>query len=205
MKIIAVSDIVADWIYSPKIRFVLSDIDLVIGCGDLPTYYLEYIVSSLDIPLLHVHGNHSIPEPKGDRNVPSSSGSVDLHCRMVRYKGYTFAGIEGSLRYKNGPYLYSQTGMWLNVFRLVPDLLRNRFRFGNYLNVFITHAPPWGIHDQPDLTHQGIKAFRWLLATFQPDYHLHGHIHVYRPDMVTESNFGKTRVLNAYGYRRLEI
>ncbi len=205
MKIFAVSDVVEDWIYSPKLRQVVSDTDLVIGCGDLPPYYLDYIISSLDVPLFHVHGNHSIPETKGDHNTPSSSGLTDLHCKMIQYKGYTFAGVEGSLQYNNGSYQYSQTGMWLNVFRLVPALLKNRFTIGKYLNVFVTHAPPWGIHDQSDLTHQGIKAFRWLLTRFQPDYHLHGHIHVYRPDMVIESTFGKTRVMNAYGYRKLEI
>jgi len=205
MKIVAVSDIVVGWIYSPKIRMMLSDADLVIGCGDLPSYYLEYIISSLDSPLFHVYGNHSIPETRGDHNIPNSSGTVDLHCRMIAYKGYTFAGVEGSLRYNSGPYQYSQTEMWLNVIRLVPALLRNRYAYGRYLNVFVTHAPPWGIQDQSDLPHQGIKAFRWLLSVFQPDYHLHGHIHVYRPDMVTESNLGKTRILNVYGYRKIEI
>ena len=32
--------------------------DLVIGCGDLPFDYLEYLVSRLDVPLLYVPGNH---------------------------------------------------------------------------------------------------------------------------------------------------
>jgi Icc-related predicted phosphoesterase len=204
MKIVVVSDVVIDWIYSPEIRKLLSDTDLVIGCGDLPTYYLEYIISSLDVPLFHVHGNHSIPEPGGDHNIPNSTGCIDLHCRMLQFEGHSFAGVEGSLRYNNGAYQYSQLGMWVNVFKLVPALLRNRAKYGKYLDVFVTHAPAWGIQDQPDLPHQGIKAYRWLLTRFQPDYHLHGHIHVYRPDMVTESSFGKTRVINAYGYRKLE-
>jgi Icc-related predicted phosphoesterase len=203
MKILAVSDIVVDWIYSPRIRLILSDIDLAIGCGDLPSYYLDFIISSLDIPLFHINGNHSIPEERQfNRN---SNGSNDLHGKVMNYKGYLFAGIEGSLRYNNGIYQYSQIGMWLNVFELVPALLLNRVKYGRFLNVFVTHAPAWGIHDQSDLAHQGIKAFRWLLTKFQPDYHLHGHIHVYRPDMVTESEFGKTKVINAFGYRNIEI
>jgi Icc-related predicted phosphoesterase len=205
MKIVAVSDIVVDWIYGPKIRQLLSDSDLVIGCGDLPLYYLEYIISSLDVPLFHVHGNHSIPEAKGDHNIPNCTGCVDLHCRMVQFKGYTFAGVEGSLQYNSGVYQYSQFGMWMNVFRLAPALLKNRAKFGKYLDVFVTHAPAWGIQDQPDLPHQGIKAFRWILTRFQPDYHLHGHIHMYRPDMVKETCFGKTRVINTYGYRKIEV
>ncbi len=184
---------------------MLSDIDLVIGCGDLPAYYLEYIISSLDVPLFHVYGNHSLLETDEEHNLPNKSGSVNLHCRMIEFNNYTFAGVEGSVRYKSGAYQYSQTEMWLNVFRLVPALLRNWARYNKCLNVFVTHAPPWGIHDQSDLTHQGIKAFRWLLTMFRPDYHLHGHIHVYRPDTVTESIFGKTKVLNTYGCRKIEI
>ncbi len=205
MKILAVSDIVVDWIYSPKIRLMLADTDLVIGCGDLPQYYLEYIVSSLNVPVFHVYGNHSITETWGNHNELTTNGSVDLNCRVVRFKGYTFAGVEGSLRYNNGKFQYTQAEMWLNVFRIIPGLLINRLTHGKYLNVFVTHAPAWGIHDQPDKPHQGIKAFHWLVSHFQPDYHIHGHIHVYRPDMETDSVFGRTRVLNAYGYRPIEL
>jgi Icc-related predicted phosphoesterase len=203
MKILAVSDVVIDWIYSPRNRQLLSDIDLAIGCGDLPSYYLEFIISSLDIPMFHVNGNHSIPEEK--QSYRNSNGSTNLHCKVLNYTGYTFAGVEGSLKYKNGEYQYSQLGMWLNVFKLVPYLLINRVKYGRFLNVFVSHAPAWGINDQSDLAHQGIKAFRWLLTQFQPDYHLHGHIHIYRPDMIIESMFGKTRVINAFGYRRIEL
>ena len=31
---------------------------LILACGDLPYYYLEYIVGLLDVPLFYVHGNH---------------------------------------------------------------------------------------------------------------------------------------------------
>lgn len=202
MKLLAVSDVVVDWIYSPKIRMMLADTDLAIGCGDLPAYYLDFIVSTLDVPLFHVNGNHSIPE---DRKTNQHNGSLDLHCRVVEYHGITFAGVEGCLRYKEGPFQYTQAGMWLNVINLVPPLLMNKIKYGKYLNVFITHAPAWGIHDQPDLTHQGIKAFRWLINRFQPDYHIHGHVHIYRPDMVRESVFNKTKVINAYAYRKVEL
>jgi Icc-related predicted phosphoesterase len=205
MKILAVSDIVVDWIYNPKIRQLFSDIDLAIGCGDLPQNYLEFIVSTLDIPVFFVHGNHSQVDAQEIVNDRYSRGSVDIHCKMVRLKGYTFAGVEGCIRYKDGRFLYSQFDMWLNVFRLVPSLLLNRINLGHYLNVFVSHAPPWGIQDQSDYAHQGIKAFRWLLNRFQPEYHLHGHIHIYHPDTSVESQFGKTKVVNAFGYQKIEL
>jgi Icc-related predicted phosphoesterase len=203
MNILAVSDTVIDWIYSPKIRLVLSGADVAIGCGDLPIEYLEYIVSSLDIPLFYVHGNHSLPVSQ----VPEykAHGSVCIHGKIIQYQGHTFAGVEGSIRYNDGIYQYSQLGMWLNVIKLVPSLLTNKRKYGRFLDVFISHAPPWGIHDQSDLPHQGIKAFRWLIIKFQPEYHFHGHIHVYRPDTVTLTEFGKTKVINAYGYRQVNL
>jgi Icc-related predicted phosphoesterase len=91
--------------------------------------------------------------------------------------------------------------MWSHIVRLTPGLLWNKIRHGRFLDVFVSHAPPRGIHDQIDLPHQGIDAFRWLLRTFKPAYHFHGHIHVYRPDDVTETVFEQTRVINTYGYK----
>jgi Icc-related predicted phosphoesterase len=205
MKILAVSDVVVDWIYSPKLHSMASDVDLVISCGDLPNYYLEYISSSMDKPLFQVRGNHSIPPSRDSNTIFRGTGAIDIHRKVIRYSGFSFAGVEGSLLYNRGDYQYSQFGMWLNVFKIVPSLLLNKVKFGDYLNVLITHAPPWGIHDQPDLAHQGIKAFRWLIATFQPDFHVHGHIHVYRPDTVTETQIGKTIVLNVFRYKYLEL
>ncbi len=205
MNILAVSDKIVDWIYSPNIRLRLSGTDLAIGCGDLPLEYLEFIVSALDVPVYYVNGNHSLPDPKPRLGEIPSRGSIDLHRKVLSTKGYTFAGVEGSINYNNGVYQYSQVEMWLHVFHIVPALLNNRWRYRRYLHVFVTHAPAWGIHDQDDLPHQGIKAFRWLLSVFQPDYHLHGHIHIYRPGEVTETVFGRTRVINAYGYKQVVL
>jgi Icc-related predicted phosphoesterase len=91
--------------------------------------------------------------------------------------------------------------MWLNVVTLVPGLLRNRIAYNRCLDVFVTHAPPKGIHDQPDRPHQGIDAFRWLIRVFKPAYHFHGHIHVYRPDTATETIVDGTRVINTFSFR----
>jgi Icc-related predicted phosphoesterase len=77
--------------------------------------------------------------------------------------------------------------------------------YGRYLDLFVSHAPAWGIHDGPDFPHVGIKAFRWLIQTFKPQFHLHGHIHVYNPATVTETKLGNTTVLNTYGYKVIEV
>ena len=93
--------------------------------------------------------------------------------------------------------------MWTNVFSLVPALLRNKLLHGRYLDLFVSHAPPWQIHDQQDLPHNGIRAFRWLDKVFKPKIHLHGHIHVYRSDTVRETVYYNTKVINCYGYREI--
>jgi Icc-related predicted phosphoesterase len=207
MRILAVSDLESALIYSPQIAERFKDINLAIGCGDLPYYYLEYIISSLNIPLYFVRGNHASQVESGssgDRTEPW--GAVDLHQRLVRDdSGLLLAGIEGCIRYNNGDHQYTQAEMWSKVFALVPGLFLNRVRYGRYLDVFVTHAPPWKIHDLDDQPHQGIKAFNWLIKVFQPVYHLHGHIHIYRSDSLKETLVGPTRVINAYGYREVMV
>ena len=203
---LSLSDVKRSLIYGSQIRTQFADVDLVIGCGDLPYYYLEYVISMLDVPLLFVRGNH-------DKKIEHTeagpcfapAGAVDLHHRALSVNGLLFAGVEGSLKYSGGPFQYSQSDMWSHIFQLVPAMMINKARYGRYLDVFVSHAPPRGIHDKTDLPHQGIDAFRWLLRVFQPAYHFHGHIHVYRPNEITETRFERTRVINTYGYKMTEI
>lgn len=206
IKVLTLSDILIPFIYSPQIKQRFVGVDLSIVCGDLPYYYLEYIQSALNVPVYYVNGNHSAVK-ETTSHIPWSDpmGAVDLHRRVINHDGMLLAGIEGCGWYKEGPYQYSQNEMWVNVFNLLPKLFYNRMAHGRYLDVFVTHAPPWGIHDQQDLPHRGIKAFRWLIKVFKPSYHLHGHIHIYRPDTITETVFKETCVINTFGYRVLSI
>lgn len=206
MKVLAVSDIEVDMIYSPLITQRFKDVDLVIGCGDLPYYYLEYIISMLNRPLYFVRGNHA-PRFReegtgGDRTSPW--GGVDLHRKVTRDpSGLLMAGIEGSLNYNNGRFQYTQGEMWSMVLGMVPRLMLNRMLYGRYLDIFVTHAPPAGIHDKDDLPHRGIRAFRWFIEKFKPTYHLHGHIHIYQQYDITETQHESTRVINTYAYKTL--
>ncbi|MDT8898888.1 MAG: metallophosphoesterase family protein [Thermanaerothrix sp.] len=205
MNILAVSDVELGFIYDANIVNRFRHIDLVISCGDLPHYYLEFIISMLDRPLYYVEGNHVDKVELGTGRDPHAPwGAVNLHRRVVRTpEGLLLAGVEGCLQYNYGPHQYSQAEMWLMVLGLVPRLLLNHLFYGRYLDIFVSHAPPWKIHDLDDRPHRGIKAFRWLIETFQPAYHLHGHVHVYRNDIPTITRVGKTIVMNTYGYREI--
>jgi uncharacterized protein len=206
MRILAVSDVEVGMIYSHVIRERFRGVDLIISAGDLPYFYLEYMISMLDVPLYYVHGNHAnqVQETaSGPKTKPD--GGQNLHGRLVKEAGLLMTGVEGCLQYNYGPYQYSQFEMWMHVFSLVPGLFINKLRYGRYIDIFVTHAPPWHIHDQDDRPHQGIKAFVWFNRVFQPQYHLHGHIHVYRNNEITSTMCEKTNVLNVYGYREIEI
>jgi len=207
VKLLSISDRQFVFLKSPDVGGKFRDVDLVISCGDLPYYYIESLSDTLHKPLFFVRGNHD-PDKEyysgGIRTFPR--GCMDLHSRIIRWNNLIMAGIEGSLRYNNrGVYQYTQTEMWSLVIGLVPGMLINKILYGRYLDLFVTHAPPWGIHDKSNLTHQGIKAFRWLIKHFQPKYHLHGHIHVYHDDVQTETRLGDTQVINTYGFRETDL
>ncbi|MFL7812274.1 MAG: metallophosphoesterase [Anaerolineales bacterium] len=206
-KILAISDQIDPRVYSDSLKDRYGDVDLVISCGDLSYMYLEYVISTLNKPLYFVHGNHD-PEEELNLGQPRSypHGGLNLHLGIYRRHGLLLAGVEGSIQYnRRTPYQYSQAGFWSYVLRLVPGLLYNRLRYGRFLDVFVSHAPPHGFHEGSDWTHQGIKAFRWLLDTFQPTCHLHGHIHLYFPDQARESSLGRTRIINAFQSIVVEI
>lgn len=205
IKILSLSDESEALIYSPRLKVLFNDVNLVVGCGDLPYHYLDYVMCHLNKPLVFVQGNHVQYQGNVVASGSEVHGGVDVHCRVIREQQMLIAGVAGSLVYSQGPYQYTQTQMWLHVLHLVPRLLLNRVLYGRYLDLFVTHAPPWGIHDQPDLAHQGIKAFLWLDRQFQPSLHIHGHIHYYHPDTVVETRLGNTLVMNAFRYRRAEL
>ncbi len=206
LKVLAISDVVLESLYRAQIGERFGDVRLVIACGDVPYYYMEYIQTHLNVPLYYVRGNHSpVTEHTASGLKEGPWGGVDLHRRVVNHGGFLFAGVEGCLRYSQGPFQYSQTEMWYHVLRLVPNLLFNRLIHGRYLDVFVSHAPPWGIHDREDPTHQGIRAFRWLLKTFKPAYHFHGHIHLYRADEERFTQFEQTMVINSFGFIEVHL
>ena len=203
MNILAVSDVELGFIYSPVIKDKFADTDLIISCGDLPYSYLEFMISMLDVPLFYIHGNHANQveiTATGLKKKPE--GGLNLHRKTVRDNGLLLAGVEGCLQYNYGPF---QSEMWIHVFSLIPGLMRNHIRYGRYLDIFVTHAPPWQIHDQNDRPHQGIKAFRWFDRVFKPAYHLHGHIHVYRNTAVTTTRYEDTIIQNVFGYHKINI
>jgi uncharacterized protein len=205
VKILAVSDTIVDRLYSSRLKDYFSDVDLILGCGDLPYEYLEFLVSSLDVPLLYVPGNHD-PE-YNERNLAArAEGCDNLDRRIEQVKGLTVAGLGGSIRYKQGANQYSQSEMYRRIYSFLPSLLWNRVRTGHNLDLFIAHSPPRGIHDDDDLPHNGFDAFLKILDVVRPRYFLHGHTLVYKSNLESSiTKFGETTIINVYPYRLIEV
>ncbi len=208
MKILALSDEVVELVYSPEVKAHYGNVDLVLGCGDLPFYYLEYVVTLLNKPLYYVPGNHdhAIQFMSDGRMVKDAEGCINLDGQLAREGELLLAGLGGSVRYKaEGLHQYTQAEMRLRVAGLWSGLLRNRLRHGRALDILITHAPPRGIHDAKDPAHIGFEAFLPLLRLARPRYLLHGHSHVWSPSQVTHTRYTATEVINVYPSLVLEV
>jgi uncharacterized protein len=193
LNILAVADVVSPLLYDHFQRERWADIDLIISCGDLPAEYLDFLVSSLNVPLLYVHGNHDDPSQSG------SYPGENLHGKMVREEDVLFAGFEGSRLYNRGAYQYSEKAMRGIVRRAGWHSSRK-----GRPQVILTHAPPSGIHDAEDPAHQGFEVFRSLIDKWKPRFFVHGHTHTYdRQEALTQID--GTTVINAYPYRVLRF
>ena len=205
MRILAVSD-VEDEAIAASLPARAGSIDLVLGCGDLTYDYLDFVATAVAAPLRAVHGNHDVPpENLDDRAIGVWWDGIDLHGRVVAIDGVLIGGLEGSPRYNRGPFQSDESDMWLAILKMLPALVANRIRRGRFIDVLVTHAPPRGIHDRPDQAHRGFAAFRTFLRWFRPRYHVHGHTHVYDSRTVTQTQFGRTTVVNAYGARTIDL
>jgi Icc-related predicted phosphoesterase len=206
IKVLAVSDQVVERIYHLAAKGHFKDVDLILGCGDLPYTYLEYLVSVLNIPLYYVPGNHD-PGYNTERSLSYAEGGSNLDLKTAHAKGLSLAGLGGSIRYRpDGVNQYTQRQTFLRACRLLPRVLFSYMRYGRRLDILITHSPPFEIHDDDTNAHQGFKALNFLIRMARPRYLLHGHTHFFRnnlEDCVTQ--VGRTTIMNVFPYKVIEI
>jgi len=211
LRVLVLSDHVHESLYSPAIRERFSGVDAVISCGDLPFPYLEYILTLLNVPLLYVPGNHDRPMQTADgRTIHAPEGATNIDGRLVtlRFPGcepVTVAGLGGSMWYGGGAYQYTEREMSKRARALEARLLWNRWLGRGGLDVFVTHAPPDGIHAGQDLCHRGFRAFLGFIRRTEPRYHFHGHVHPSYGYDTDPRQYHRTEVRNVYGYEVVEI
>lgn len=221
LRVLALSDVVNPKLYSPLILEYKERVDLVISCGDLPAYYLDFVVTSLGKPLFFVCGNHDSyefdkrfrpPTPIINKNLLTDNaiiqqriGGYNLDGRIEIYSGFIFLGLEGSINYNRGVHQYSNKEMERKILKLKPLLWWNKLTRGRFVDVVVTHAPPYGIHDREDFAHRGFESFINLIKKYSPSYVLHGHSHIYDKREERITLIGSTKVVNCYDYILLDL
>jgi calcineurin-like phosphoesterase family protein len=216
MKVLCVADHVDPFIYSAGLKSRFADVDLVISAGDLRHDYYDYIISVLNKPLYFVFGNHDLgsrnghgkgedPFRTGLGRWDRPGGATYLERKVRKAKGLIIAGLGGSIWYNGGENQFTDFTMFLSMLRLFPRLLWNRIFRGRYLDILLTHSPPYGINDLPDPCHTGFRVFLWFMRVFKPRYLIHGHVHLYDRNAAREAVYHETRIINAYDHVVLEI
>lgn len=206
MKILAVSDEVVERLYSLCTNGHFNDIELILGCGDLPYPYLENLLTFLNVPLMYVPGNHD-PKYNPENHLARVEGGSNVDLKLQRYKKFLIGGFGGCIQYRpDGTNQYTQSEAYLRAFQMLPRLMLNRMNYGRSLDILITHSPPFGIHDEDSTAHQGLKAINWLLRVAKPRYHFHGHTHFQRRNLSpSDTQHGITRIINIFPYKIIDV
>ena len=233
MRILCVSDYVDPLVYNQNVRDIFPGIDAVLCAGDLPMDYVDFIVTVFNKPTYFIFGNHNLKEfryyHRGDAgfvpqtpahysDVSHSHGAVYAGFRTIVCDSLSFtdpstgrrtplliAGASGSFRYNKGLNQYTDRQMFLRLLLMVPALIRNRIKYGRYLDIFLTHASPRHIHDHEDPCHVGFEFYNWFIKKFRPAYMIHGHIHLYDLREERSGVYGGTKVVNAYAHCIIEF
>ncbi len=194
LRLLAVSDEVEPQLLDARTVAAQGHVDLVIGCGDLPADYLDALATVYGAPLVFVRGNHDPPDRQGDY-----LAAAEIDGRVVKEGGLLIAGLEGSIRYSDGPHQYTERQMMGKV-----RALRLRLRL-RHPDILITHGPPKGVNEGTDAPHKGLQAVRRAVEWMRPRLLLHGHVHPYGRDIAREAQLGETRVINVVGHRLIEL
>ena len=159
--------------------------DVIVTLGDLTPDVLDPL-GRYDVPILGVYGNHD------DGRYLDAANTTNLHLRSAQVGDVTFAGFEGCVRYARGaPLQYTQKEASRLARKMPPA------------DVLISHAPPRGVHEEPDdRAHEGFDGLRDYLVNVQPRLHLHGHTPA--PPRRAAS-VGATTVVHVVGHRVLDM
>ena len=197
MKILTVADMVVKNLLEPVGGGpAISDIELILSCGDLPPEYLSSLRSRYEVPLLYVLGNHDI---RYGTSPPVGCSLIDR--RIVHVGKLKIVGFSGSRWYNGNINQYTEEQMTDFIKRLRFSLWRSRG-----VDLVVTHAPPRYIHDAEDLCHRGFRCFNQFIDKYQPRHLVHGHIHaLFADEAERTTRVNSTFVTNCYGYHIFEI
>ena len=198
-RVMVIADMVHPYVYRAGFPAGLPPIDLVLSAGDIPGYFLEFLASSLPVPVVYVPGNHNdeyINEGEG-RHRPQ--GVINAQGRIITAAGLKIAGWGGVPKYREGENQYSEMQARLGLGKLA-------WQARGGVDILLTHAPPEGPHAGSDYAHRGCGFINGFMQKRRPPLVVHGHIHEYEGKKIayTDEATG-AQVINAYGYHILEL
>lgn len=214
MRILCISDTTFSLAFSPRVRDIYGEVDLILSAGDMPLDSYDYVQTMLNRDIYYVYGNHNLKDYRRAMRLDlPRNGRIENHfygfmtdgkCYRDKNTGLLIAGLGGCMRYNRGESQYTEREMRWRILRLIPSLLANKRKYGRYLDILITHAPPYGMGDGEDLCHRGFKAFLSFIDKFSPSFVIHGHVHLDDRNAERVIMRGKTKVINVYGAYLLE-
>ena len=185
----AVSDMTSKALWDHYNSNKITDVDMILSCGDLDAKYLSFLVTMTNLPLLYVHGNH---DDRYDLYPPE--GCICIDDKIYVHNGIRILGLGGCYPYKNGKYMYTERQMAARIRRLKMQIRRHKG-----FDILLTHAPAFALGDGKDIVHQGYKSFLALMDQYHPRYMVHGHMHLqYDQSLRRMTHYKDTTIINAY-------
>lgn len=182
------------WCEQAKER--LKEIDLILSAGDLSGEYLSFLTCFTSAPILYVCGNQ---DHRYEHRPPE--GCECIEDRVYVHQGVRVLGLGGSMRYKPGPYQFSEQEMQKRI-RKAGWAIRRHHGF----DILLTHAPARGYGDGADRVHIGFQCMNKLIERWKPAYHVYGHVHKeYSGDFKRLIVRGETTAINAYERYIIEL
>ncbi len=162
-------------------------IDIIITLGDLTREDILGLEQISSIPKIGIYGNHD------SGTYMDELGIINLHLRTYEFRGITFGGFQGCVRYKDNPDAIMCTQQEaINLMHNFPKV-----------DVFISHCPPRGINDEEEVAHQGFDALRLYLDKNKPTVWLHGHTYPSEDELI--KRYGFTRIEYVYKFRIVDL
>lgn len=161
MKILIITDIHYQLDDNEKQLIKSNLYDVLFTLGDIGFSDLLWIKEVCNKPIYGLLGNHD------GMSLLETVGISTLHQSSVEINGISFAGIQGSHRYKKSPELcmYTQEES-IKIAKNTPAA-----------DVLLCHDGPYGLYEKKNAAHCGLKGIREYLKIYNPMMCIHGHLH----------------------------